>query len=259
MNDYLQFNSQKWKLWDSHGMKLFLPRTKLDNAIYFQADWSFVPPEVDAETLPLDAPRVRLRLIGFVPGLRDWRDLEKLFLGYHDPVDGSEPSETRGPDMWIFQPGETSDPEYGKWETDLKFGERRGHEFEFSLEAYKPSERVSKFKGDNAVKQFFNQPVPPDWELPEWINEGDRLSFEGRVELREILCSVPLNSAKPVELARQLARRELALEQFGTCSDTGAGHVPGNRKPEEGISETGRLVVLQMPDAAGESGRKKQI
>jgi hypothetical protein len=71
------------------------------------------------------------------------------------------------------------------------------------------------------VKEFFKQPVPPDWELPEWIDEvDDELSFEGRVEFREIFCSAPINSAQPLEWARQLARRELAVEQFGPCTLT---------------------------------------
>jgi hypothetical protein len=247
MSVYLQINSQKWNLWDSDGLKLFLPREKRDNCIYFQTDWSFVPPEVDAATVPADAPKLRLRLIGFVPGLRDWRDLENLFLGYHDRIDSDEPPETRGPDMWIFQPGATTDPQCGSWETDLKFGERRGREFEFSLEALRRSERASKFLMDYHMKEFFKQPLPPDWELPEWINEGDQLSFEGRVEFGEIFCSVPINSAQPVEWARQLARRELAVEQFGPCTLHDANHSAGKYKPKDGISETGRLVVLPMP------------
>lgn len=197
--------------------------------------------------VPADAPKLRLRLIGFVPGLRDWRDLENLFLGWHGQIDGKEPSELRGPDMWIFQPGATADPECARWETGLKFGERRGREFEFSLEALKRSERASKFRVDCALKEFFQQPVPPDWELPEWINEGDTLSFEGRVGFREIFCSVPINSAQPLEWARQLARRELAVEQFGPCTLSDAGHPAGKYDPKDGISETGRLVVLQMP------------
>ncbi len=247
MSGCLQINSQKWNLWGSDGLKLFLPRERRESAIYFQTDWSFVPPEVEAATVPADAPKLRLRLIGYVPGLRDWRDLENLFLGYHDLIDVNETSETRGPDLWIFQPGATSDPEFAKWETDLKFGERHGHEFDFALEAIKPSERASKFKVDLHVKEFFGQPLPPDWELPEWINEGDRLSFEGRVEFREIFCSAPINGARPLEWAKQLARRELAVEQFGLCTLTDADHPAGKYKPKDGISETGRLVVLQMP------------
>ena len=225
----------------------FCPAKNLEQSIYFQADWSFVPPEVEAATVPADAPKLRLRLIGYVPGLRDWRDLENLFLGYHEPVDGGEPSETRGPDMWIFQPGAESDPEYSKWETDLKFGERHGREFEFSLEALKRSERAAKYRVDNAVKEFFGQPLPPDWEIPEWVNEGDQLSFAGRVEFREIFCSVPINSAQPLEWARQRSRRELAVEQFGPCTLIDADHPPGNHKPNDGISESGRLVVLPVP------------
>jgi hypothetical protein len=247
MSGCLQINSQKWNLWGSDGMKLFLPRERRDSSIYFQADWSFVPPGTEVATVPADAPKLRLRLIGHVPGLRDWRDLENLFLGCHEPIDGQELPDTRGPDMWIFQPGATSDPECARWDTDLKFGERHGHEFEFSLAALKPSERASKFKVDLHVKEFFGQPLPPDWELPEWINEGDQLSFEGRVECREIFCSVPINCAQPLEWARQLARRELAVEQFGPCTLTDADHPAGKYNPNDGISDTGRLVVLPLP------------
>ena len=247
MSGYLQINSQKWKLCGSDGLKLFLPRERLENSIYFQTDWAFVPPEVDAATVPADAPKLRLRLIGYVPGLRDWRELENLFLGYHERIDGKELPDTRGPDMWIWQPGETAPLRFGSWETDLKFGERHGHEFDFTLEALARSERASKFKMDCAMKEFFKQPVPPDWELPEWINEGDQLSFEGRVEFREIFCSAPINGARPLEWAKQLSRRELAVEQFGLGTLNDADHSAGKYKPQDGISETGRLVVFQMP------------
>jgi hypothetical protein len=247
MSGQLQINSQKWNLWGSDGMKLFLPRERRDGSIYFQTDWSFIPPEVDATTVPAETPKLRLRLIGWVPGLRDWRDLEDLFLGYSEAVDGKQLPDTRGPDMWIFQPGSISDPNHAKWETDWKFGERRGHEFDFTLEALKRSERASKFRVDSAMKQFFQQPETPEWEVPEWVNEGDTLSFEGRIEFKEIFCSVPINSAKPLEWATQLARRELAVEQFGPVTLSDAANSDGKYKPNEGISETGRLVVLQMP------------
>jgi hypothetical protein len=218
MNGCLQINSQKWNLWGSEGMKLLLPRQHKEGCIYFQTDWSFVPSDVEPATVPAEVPKLRLRLIGLAPGLREWRDLENLFIGYSEPVDDSEPSDLRGPDMWIFKPGATTDPEYSKWETNLKFGERRGYEFDFTLEALKRSERASKYRVDNAMKQFFQQPLPPDWEVPEWINEGDELSFAGRIELKEIFCSIPINSAQPIEWAKRLTKRELAMEQFGPCT-----------------------------------------
>lgn len=248
MSGCLQINEQKWNLCGSDGLKLYLPRQHRDKCIYFQTNWSFVPPDVDAANVPVGAPRLRLRLIGSVPGLRDWRDLENLFLGYHEPIDGgNELPDTCGPDMWIWPPGQTEPLRFGAWETDLKFGGRHGHEFDFTLGAVCPSERASKFRMDLHMKEFFKQPVPPDWEQPEWINEvDDEMSFEGRVEFREIVCSVPINSAQPLDWARQVARRELALEQCGTCS-VHEKSSPGKYDPQDDLGQTGRLVVLPMP------------
>ena len=246
MSGCLQINSQQWNLAGADGLKLFLPRARHDGSIYFQTDWSFLPSDMDAATAPAAAPRLRLRLIGSVPGLGDWRDLENLFLGYHEPADGKELEDTRGPDMWIWPPGETEPLLFGQWDTDLKFGERHGHEFEFSLTASVPSQRASKFRLDYSLKEFFKQPVPPDWELPEWINEvEDEMSFAGRVEFRDILCSAPINAAQPLAWATQMARRELAVEDFGPCS-VHQEDCPGKFKLSD-VGSSGRVVLLQMP------------
>jgi hypothetical protein len=37
------------------------------------------------------------------------------------------------------------------------------------------------------------------------------------------------------------------VENFGLCTLTDASHPAGKYKPNDGISETGRLVVLPMP------------
>ena len=46
---------------------------------------------------------------------------------------------------------------------------------------------------------------------------------------------------------RDALRRELDVEQFGPCTLTDADHPAGKYKLKDGICETGRLVVLQMP------------
>jgi hypothetical protein len=247
MSGCLQINAKKWNLCGSDGLKLYLPRQHRDGCIYFQTEWSFVAAEAAAATVPAEAPKLRLRLIGWVPGLRDWRDLENLFLGYHEPIEGKELPDTRGPDIWIWPPGETDPLRFGKWETDLKFGERHGQEFEFSLEGIIPSERAAKFRMDCHMKEFFQQPVPPDWERPEWVNEADdELSFADRVKFKEILCSAPINGAQPIEWARHQCRRELAVEQFGPCTVNDLNS-PGKYDPQDDLGQTGRLVVLEMP------------
>ena len=243
----LQLNAQKWTLSGSDGLKLFLPRQHADGSIYFQTEWTFISPEMAATAVPPEAPKLRLRLIGYVPGLRDWRDLENVYLGYREPAEGKQFPDTRGPDMWIWPPGETKPLRYGHWETNLKFGERKGLEFEFSLDASILSERATKYRMECHMKEFFQQPLPADWERPEWADEvEDELSFGGRVEFQELFCSVPINSAQPIEWARKSALRELAIEQSGAATLADPDHVADNYKPNDGISETGRLVVLAM-------------
>jgi hypothetical protein len=73
------------------------------------------------------------------------------------------------------------------------------------------------------------------------------LSFEGRIEFGEIICGTPINCAQPLEWARQLCKRELAVEQFGPCTFSDANHSAGEYNPQDDISGSGRLVVLQMP------------
>ena len=245
MSSCLQINEQRWNLCGSDGLKFFLPREHRDGSLYFQTDWSFLPDTVEPAAAPADAPKLRLRLIGWVPGLSDWRDLENLFLGYHEPIDGKQLEGTRGPDMWIWRPGETLPLKYSFWETDLKFGERHGREFEFSLTGSVPSQRASRLQMELSLKQFFRQPMPADWELPEWANETEfEMSFSGRVEFREIFCSAPINSPRPVDWATDRARRELALAEFGNCTvhDTDC---PGKFKIRD-VSPTGRVVVMNL-------------
>jgi hypothetical protein len=48
--------------------------------------------------------------------------------------------------------------------------------------------------------------------------------------------------------ARLRRGKKLKTEiEIGQCTLTDADHSAGNYKPKEGISETGRMVVLQMP------------
>lgn len=46
-------------------MKLLLPTSHRDRSVYFQADRSFVLSEVVATTVPVEAPKLRLRLSQF--------------------------------------------------------------------------------------------------------------------------------------------------------------------------------------------------
>lgn len=248
MSSVLQFNSQAWKLWRSEGLNLFLPRSTGPDRVYFCAEWTFVRPEVTDETFTLKQPQFHLSVMGCVPDLHDWRDLAGRNLADNDDSEDDLNLFCGGPDLFAYPPDADPKSRPDGWDTQLFFGERQGHEFEFEMAAFRSSERARKANRELQVKQILGEKLPPDWEGRDWLDEGDRLSFSGRIRLEEILCQVPINTGQPIEWARQLTRKEVKFDEFGFCHVNGGDHFNGTFKPADGISEQGRLVVLNRAD-----------
>lgn len=239
MTELLQYNGQSWKLWSSEGLVFHLPRSRQPDRIYFSAEWSFVAPEVTDETFSRTQPRFYLEIMASVRDLHDWRDLAGRTL-----EDGDENLSDGGPDLYAYPPGRDTKSRADGWGTQLVFGARNNHEFEFELRAFRPSERARTANRELLGKQIMGEKLPPDWEGRDWLNEGDNLSFSGRIELAEFLCNVPVNTAQPIEWAKQLTRRELDFHEFGFCRVNGGDHFNGTFKPADGVGKEGRLVVL---------------
>ena len=248
MSDLLQFNAQSWKLWSSEGLSFVLPRSHQPDRVYFNADWLFVHPEVTRENFSRETPMFQLSVIVPVPDLRDWRDLAGRTLGGDDDDPDDDDSIFFGPDLFAYPPNPDPKQRPDCWGTQMIFGERNDYEFEFEMQASRLSERAHAANHELQVKQILGQKLPPDWEGRDWLNEGDSLTFSGRIRLEEFLCNVPVNTAKPIEWAKQLTRRELNFHEFGFCHVNGGDRFKGTFKPSDGIGEEGRLVVLSVAD-----------
>lgn len=244
MSELFRFNSQSWRLWSSEGLNLFLPRNANPDRVYFHCEWTFVPPDVKDDDLSDTDPRFYLMIMGCVPDLHDWRDLAGRTLGGADDGDENLDSYDGGPDLSAYPPGADPKARADGWDTRFTFGTRDDYEFEFELEAFRPSERAYAAQRELAVKRIMGEKLPPDWEGRDWLNEGDTLSFSGRIRFSEILCQVPINSRQPINWAKDLARDELLLHEFGFCRVNGGDWFNGKFKPADGIGNEGRLVIL---------------
>ena len=250
MNGLLQFNSQEWKLWSPEGLTLFLPRRRDKTCIYYSAQWLFIPPGVEDEDVSPNHPKFHLNVIGPAWGLDDWRNLAGKDVSGNEPIfDNGELVESyaTGPDLFVHPPGQNQSERPDGWDTQLTFGDRDGYEFEFEMKAWRPTPRASEASREHQLKLLKGEEIPWDWEKFKWLEEGDSLDFSGRVRFEEICCNVPINSPQPVEWARQLARRELKLDTFGSCRVNGADWCTGKYQPADGIGAEGRLVVLNTP------------
>jgi hypothetical protein len=197
---------------------------------------------VSDETPLAEMRRFYVNLLVPVFNLHDWRDLAGRTLKDSD----DEKLVCGGPDLYAHPPGQDPKVRADGWATELVFGERDEHEFEFELRAYRPSERSRAANRELHLKQIMGEQLPPDWEGRDWLNEGDSLSFSGRVRLAEFLCLVPINTAQPIECAKQMTRRELDFHEFGFCRVNGGDHFNGAFKPDDGVHNEGRLVVLNV-------------
>jgi hypothetical protein len=248
MADLLQFNAQSWKLRQSEGLTFILPRSRDPDRVYFNAEWLFVHPDAKDEDALRGQPLFQMNLIAAVPDLHDWRDLAGRTLadGDGDPNDEDYDFFCGGPDLFAYPPGADPKQRPDGWDTQMIFGGHDDYEFEFELRAFRPSERAHAANRELQVKQVLGEKLPPDWEGRDWLNEGDSLSFGGRIRLEEFLCNVPVNTAQPIEWAKQLTRRELKFHEFGFCRVNGGDFFNGSFKPADGIGEEGRLVVLEV-------------
>ncbi len=253
----LHFGKQVWKPMHAAELTLFLPAS-LRYGISFHADFTFVPHWVDPEGENDEYRTMNLDVEGYLPGLRNWRELEGYETGGWDGDD-----EDGGPDGVKVVPPELSlwsndreSPTFHThakegWETRLKFVECDREDparFIVEVEAFFPSERAREAHFQLWLKSLFNRLDYGDEEKERLMEEGWRFRYRGPLSLGHVSCRVPLNVPDPVQRAKRMAEQELAMREFGFCRVNG-GENDGTFKPEDGICGNDRLVLVSPRSA----------
>ena len=260
MRGVLECSGQKWVQRREKNLSFHLyHHPRRPNKLGLLLEFTFVP-----STVPEDAEEgqftnvLYLDVYGDMPRTGNWRDLIGRRLAHQKQLFSEEGGLVRegeeGPtiELWSLGPGKGESHDHGKdfWSVSAEFGQplnADGFELPVSVEAFLPSDdareaRVEKMHAD--VAAFLGGPEQFDAEREERLKDGWWLRYEGTVEFNKIFCHVPVNAADPVSWAKGLAKRELNLTEFGCCRVNGSRTMDEKFKPEDGVMETGRLVIL---------------
>ncbi len=253
----LHFNRQTWKPVRDGELTLFLPASAA-YGVSFDASFTFVPPWLEEEDFESEHRKLYLTLHGYFPDLTDWRELEGGELESREAIEvmGEQVAAgARGPEIeiWSAGKGAASIHTHARdgWETRLKVDEPvadDGYTFLCEVEAFFPSERAREVCAELWMQELMGQLDFDDEEKARLLEEGWRFRYRGRLSLEQVHCVVPLNTTDPIGSAQRMARRDLAMKQFGFCQVNG-GNLDGSYKPEHGVCANGRLVLLSPPSA----------
>ncbi len=257
MDEFLDFCGQKWKPVRHGELSFSLWHAPIRREwLYFSIELEFVPPWLDDEDFESEHRSFHVDVHGCLPKLGDWRALAGFDLESRDELvlgDQKVLSELSGPEvsMWSHGLGGIRDHARDAWDTSLKFGrwEGDGYELTFDLEAFYPGAEAKQASSEmirQEVAELFGEDPgqPIDESL---LSKGWKFHYHGRVRFEKLTCVVPVNAADPIGWAKKLAERELKAKEFGWCRVNGGHMWDGTFKPEHGVSEAGRLVILDMP------------
>ena len=255
----LDFCGQKWKPQKDGDLTLFLPR-KARGELYFDCNFSFVPPWLEDEDYDSEHRTLNVDVRGYIPPVDDWQALAGVELETREAIElpgGTMVPGMEGPAIKIWSSGGTGSAASihtharDGWETRLKlvdFAESI-YVFDCEVEAFYPSQRAREASAELVFKEFIGESDWQDWEKKKLLEEGWRFSYTGRLRLEHLSCTVPLNTPDPIGWAQAMARRELKMTRFGFSYVCG-GELDGRFKPEDGVTPQGRLVLLAPPSAS---------
>lgn len=177
---------------------------------------------------------------GYLPSGSDWRDLEgKVF----------EPPEEwwNGPDVRLnsFGPGNARWKGRDTLACLIRFLRRDGWKFQVEVSAWFTREASMLWKIRQMCRLVTADGEEEEEELPdEWTNSRD-VYWVGEVCFTQVQCLVPVNTTRPLELAKGLARQSLKLSDFRKVRLNADDRKPTTAK--SGLCADGRLVLLTTP------------
>ncbi|MEQ2007254.1 MAG: hypothetical protein ABMA26_10700 [Limisphaerales bacterium] len=212
-----------------------------DGRLPWHIEAPFQPEGYDSQRDGYEAvERLYLDICGHLPSGSDWRDLEgKVF----------EPLEKvwNGPDVRVnsFGPGKALWQGPETLACVIRFLRRDGWKFQVEVSAWFTREASRLWQIRQMCRLVTADGEEEEEELPEeWTNSRD-VYWVGEVLFTEVQCLVPVNSARPLELAKGLAKQSLKLSEFRTVRLNAEREKP--TMPESGLCCDGRLVLLTTP------------
>lgn len=258
MSRILDLRGQKWKSSRPGELTLFLPHHR-PGLLSYHLEQSFVPASVGKEDGSSDARMLQLDVSGEMPALGDWRELGGLVLESREEIRSLGEIVTPAippPEIEIWSHGESKGSIYTHekgdegWRRRMEFGEfftDRDLLLPFSVEVFFPSKRAReahhKAWSKCLLDPFTGEDHSEALEKAKQTTDGWTLRYQGEVSFT-LFCYAPINTADPIGWAQSLARRELNLQQFGISHVNGGDWYGKGFKPEDGVSEQGRLVIL---------------
>ena len=260
MANFLEFAGQRWKQSGYNELAFFLDHSRLRTGrVSFMTTISFVPPWVEEEDLwRAEYRSLQLCIHGGKKQPGSWR----AFLGSpieYVPAEEDEEGRAIGPPIYApdisltsLGPGGSSYFVHAKDFCEVKvtleeLPPEDSYELSLKVEGFQPSQRAIEARVQlNMYKwlQALGEALPSEEELEARLEEGRWLHYEDTVHFEQISCTVPLNIADPIRWAQNMARRELGVTEFGMCQVNGGDWQTGKFKPEDGVTEGGRLVLL---------------
>ena len=258
MDRILDLSGQRWKQRRENNLEFFLYHAPRTPFVSLDIEIMFVPAWMDDDDYESEHRALYLEIDAQMPRTGNWRDIigrrlefQRALVNEKGEVVERAPS---APEMevWSLGTGVNSFYTHGKdfWHTCVTFGEPKAEnpfELPISVEAFHPSKGAREARMDllhDEVAEFLGQPMPYKPERDARLKEGWWLRYTGSVEFIKVFCNVPVNAADPVGWAKKLTQRELGLTEFGNWHVNGADDWSETFKPEDGVTENGRLVLL---------------
>lgn len=239
----LQFEGKYWQEYAPPEMQVVLWHSPVAAPrIRWSIELPFVPAGVDLEN-DCEKPirHFSVDVDGYLPGPTDWHDLEgrvfapvpeDIFAGPEIRVSSYGPGDV----LWIG-PDTTA--------CLVRFRKRDGWRFQVELSAWFTREASKLWQ----MRQRCQQLVPAgggeeaEEDLPEEWTQSRDLYWIGDVVFGQVNCAVPINSPRPHDVARRMAKAALNLTEFRSV------RINGERKgipptPELAVADYGRLVIL---------------
>lgn len=258
MDGVLDLCGQKWKQKQAGELRFHLHYEPLRaGELYFSMDCSFVPPWLEEGDRESAHRTLNLEVSASVPIHDDWRELsgkrieargEEVFLGTLLLPDFTAPQIR----LYSFGHGPIYTHADELWNSNITFGDVEGDSYEmsFRVEAFCPSERArdaNQREMEKELRRWFQQVAEGEEETEARIFQGWQLCYTGMVRFDQMLCVTPLNSSKPVAMAKELARKTINQTEFGLSRVNGGNLYDESFQPEQGLTWGGRLVVLDTP------------